>query len=98
MYTSFIVKVKCLLHIIDNTQDFKFQMFFSCSVSELCAVLYAMDYIVANSMCPPASQDWTNEREALHINLLAPGAGWFFFFYARRGSALLCYTVAFGLS
>ena len=74
MYISFFVKVKCLLHVIDITQDFKIQMLLNCCVSELRAVFYAMYYITANSRCPTISQDQTNGCEALYINLLTPGA------------------------
>lgn len=74
MYISFFVKVKCLLHVIGITQDFKIQMLLNCYVSELCAALYAMYYITAYSKCPPISQDQKNECEALYINLFTPGA------------------------
>lgn len=107
MYISFLVKVKCLLHVIDITQVFKIQMLLNCCASELCTVLYTMYYITANSRCPTISQDHTNGCEALYINLLTPGAEGCLvfvvvFFQSSRGSALFilycCMQLVLGVS
>jgi len=92
MYISFSVKVKCLLPVIDITQDFKIQVLLNCGVSELCAVCYTIYHITANSRCPTTSQDQTNGCEALYVNLLTSDAeGWIVglvFFLINTGSAL----------